>query len=283
MNDIRRRLQVFFALFVTVALAGTTGFMYLEDLSFIDAFYFNIATMSTVGYGDIHPTREISRLFAVLLIIMGGATFLGLVANGSEMMLLNRERRERVKKINMVLGVFFSEIGTHLLAVFSSYDPDLDGLRRHLQIGPGWSAREFRAVQREIDRHRCKIDTTRVQLTALRDLLAGRRNFLVRLLENPVLIEHEAFAETLLAIFHLTEELAYRTDIDNTPEADAKHLAGDISRAYQSLLSRWLYYMENLEEHYPYLFSLALRVNPFNPQASPVIENSPPLPDGGAN
>lgn len=71
----------------------------------------------------------------------------------------------------------------------------------------------------------------------------------MRLLENPVLIEHEAFAETLLA--------------------------GDISRACQSLLNRWLYYMENLQEHYPYpyLFSLALRVNPFDPEASPVLRS----------
>jgi len=275
MNEIQRRLQIFVALFITVALVGTVGFMFLEGLSFVDAFYFNIATMSTVGYGDIHPTREISRLFAVLLIVMGGATFLGLVANGSELMLLKRESRERAKKINMVLGVFYSEVGNHLLGLFSSYDPEMDQLRQHLLVKSTWTMREFRIVQREVHRHNCAVDMGRVNLLALRDLLAGRRNFLVRLLENPVLIEHEAFAETLLAIFHLTEELAYRPDIDHTPEADAKHLAGDISRAYRSLLNRWLYYMENLQEHYPYLFSLALRVNPFDPQASPVISVSP--------
>ncbi len=271
MNEIRRRLQIFFALFVTVALVGTFGFMALEHLSFIDAFYFNIVTMATVGYGDIHPTRESSRLFAVLLIFMGGATFLGLVANGSEMMLLKRERRERLKKINMVLGVFYSEIGNQLLKLFSSYDPAIEHLRQHLLVRAGWTAREFREAQRLVGGHGCTVDMARVDLPALRDLLAGRRNFLVRLLENPVLIEHEAFAETLLAIFHLTEELSYRPDISHTPEADSKHLSGDISRAYQSLLNRWLYYMENLEEHYPYLFSLALRINPFDPQASPVL------------
>lgn len=275
MNEIRRRLQIFFALFVTVALIGTFGFMSLENLSFVDAFYFNITTMSTVGYGDIHPTRQISRLFAVLLIVMGGATFLGVVANGSELMLLKRERRERIKKINMVLGVFYSEIGNHLLGLFSSYDPEIEHLRQHLLIKAGWTAREFRELQRIVSRHGYTVDMGRVDLVALRDLLAGRRNFLVRLLENPVLIEHEAFAETLLAIFHLAEELSYRPDLGQTTEGDAKHLAGDISRAYQSLLSRWLYYMENLEEHYPYLFSLALRINPFDLQASPVLPSSP--------
>jgi len=273
MTEIRRRLRTFFLLFLTVALFGTFGFMALEDLSFIDAFYFNIATMSTVGYGDIHPTRELSRLFAVLLIVMGGATFFGVVANGTELILLQRESRERSKKINMVLGVFFSEMGNRLLALFSSYDPGIEAFRHHLIVRPGWTAIDFRAAQGDIDRHDFTVDMGRVDLASLQRLLAGKRTFLVRLLENPVLIEHEAFAETLLAVFHLTEELSYRPDLDHTPGEDAQHLAGDISRAYQSLVNRWLYYMENQKEHYPYLFSLALRVSPFDREASPVIHS----------
>lgn len=271
MNEIRRRLRILFALFLMVALSGTFGFMNLEGLSFVDAFYFNIATMSTVGYGDIHPTRELSRLFAVLLIVTGGATFFGVVANGTELILLKRESRERAKKINMVLGVFFSEMGNRLLALFSSYDPKIESFRHQLIVRADWTVSDFRAAQGDIDRHDFSVDMGRVDLVALQELLAGKRTFLVRLLENPVLIEHEAFAETLLALFHLTEELAYRPDLAHTPEADTQHLAGDISRAYQSLVNRWLYHMENQKEHYPYLFSLALRVSPFDREASPVI------------
>lgn len=271
MNEIRRRLRIFFALFVLVAILGTLGFMRLEHLSFVDAFYFNIATMSSVGYGDIHPTKEISRLCAVLLIVTGGATFFGVVANGTELMLLKRDLRERAKKVNMVMGVFYSEVGNLLLALFSSYDPQNEVLKRLLIVKDGWTEINFRAARGEIKRHDFTIDFLKVNLLELRDLLSKKRNFLVRLLENPVLIEHEAFAETLLAVFHLTEELAYRPHLHQTPETDAKHLAGDISRAYQSLVNRWLYYMEMQKEHYPYLFSLALRVNPFDPQASPVV------------
>lgn len=245
--------------------------MRLEHLSFVDAFYFNIATMSSVGYGDIHPTKEISRLFAILLIVMGGATFFGVVANGTEMMLLKREQRERAKKVNMVMGVFYSEVGNRLLSLFSSFDPKSDELSRLLIVRDGWTEINFHAAHGAIKHHDFMIDLVKVDLVKLRDLLGGKRNFLVRLLENPVLIEHEAFAETLLSLFHLTEELAYRPDLHQTPEIDARHLAGDITRAYQSLVNRWLYYMEMQKEHYPYLFSLALRVNPFDPEASPVV------------
>lgn len=271
MHEIRRRLQIFLALFFTVALVGTVGFMALEDLCFVDSFYFNIATMSSVGYGDIHPTKEISRIFAVLLIIMGGATFFGVVANGTELLLLKRAAREREKKVNMVLGVFYSELGNRLLAIFSSFDPGVELFRHHLIVKPDWTEIDFHAAQGDIDRHDFAIDMGKVNLLGLCDFLVGKRNFLVRLLENPVLVEHEAFAETLLAIFHLMEELAYRPDLAHTPEVDAQHLAGDISRAYKSLVNRWLYYMKNQQEHYPYLFSLALRVNPFDHEASPVF------------
>ena len=84
MNEVRRRLQIFLALFLIVTAIGTVGFMMLENLSFVNAFYYNIVTISTVGYGDIHPTNQASRIFAVLLIVMGGATFLGVIANATE-------------------------------------------------------------------------------------------------------------------------------------------------------------------------------------------------------
>lgn len=271
MNAIRRRLRLFLVLFAAVALLGTCGFMYLEHLSFIDAFYFNIATMSTVGYGDIHPTREVSRLFAILLIVMGGATFFGVVANASELMLLKRDSRERARKVNMVMGVFFSEIGNKLLGLFASYDGGVGGLQKHLLITPSWNEEDFQGAHDNLARHHFAVEIDRVDLAGLCELLAGKRDFLVRLLENPVLIEQETFSETLLAIFHLAEELAYRPEFSHTPEADAKHLAGDIRRAYQFLVGSWLDYMGNQKEHYPYLFSLALRVNPFDKTASPVV------------
>ena len=37
------------------AHAGIIGFMYLENLSLVDALYFSVVTLGTVGFGDIHP------------------------------------------------------------------------------------------------------------------------------------------------------------------------------------------------------------------------------------
>lgn len=60
---------------VTIAV-GTVVYMYLEGWSPIDAFYFSVVTLATVGFGDLHPTTDPAKLFTVLYIISG----LGIIA-----------------------------------------------------------------------------------------------------------------------------------------------------------------------------------------------------------
>ena len=54
-------------------------------------------------------------------------------------------------------------------------------------------------------------------------------------------------------------------------ESDYTHLAGDMKRVFTLLVYEWLAYMKHLKDNYPYLFSLAMRTNPFDETASPVV------------
>jgi hypothetical protein len=99
----------------------------------------------------------------------------------------------------------------------------------------------------------------------------GKREFMLALLENPNLLEHESFTELLWAVFHLTEELDNRENVKQLSDADLEHISNDIKRAYIALISEWLKYMKHLKNEYPYLFSLAVRMNPFDPNAKPEI------------
>jgi hypothetical protein len=76
----------------------------------------------------------------------------------------------------------------------------------------------------------------------------------------------------LWAVFHLTEELSARPGFDRLPAVDLDHLTNDIKRVYRVLITEWLMYMRHLQKEYPYLFSLAMRTNPFNPAGSAVID-----------
>jgi voltage-gated potassium channel len=271
MNEVKKRLKIFLVLFLLVTAVGTVGFMGIEKLSLSDALYFNIVTMATVGYGDIHPSSLLGRMFTVLLIVAGGAAFLGVIANATELVILKRDSQNRMRKVNMVLGVFFSEVGDHLLELFSRHNNDIETMRDTLRIAPGWSREQFASARKKMAAAELKVDSSRLDLPKLNAFLVSKRDFLVGLVENPVLVEHEGFSEALLAVFHLQDELRSRKDLTALPQSDRQHLAGDMNRAYVQLVDQWLAYLDHLKDQYPYIFSLAVRKNPFNPEADPVV------------
>lgn len=60
------------ALFVSAFIAGGTIFYTIvESWRVLDAFYFSVMTLTTVGYGDLSPTTDASKLFTVFLTIGG--------------------------------------------------------------------------------------------------------------------------------------------------------------------------------------------------------------------
>ncbi len=279
-ESIRTRLKVYSILFVAVMVGGVAGIMAAEGFSFLDAFYFIIVTMATVGYGDVHPVTPSGKVLAILVIITGVGTFVGAIANATEAMLTRRDLQVRMNKLNMVIGVFFSEVGLRLLALFSSADPDLEKIRGKLIVTGKWTDQEFRKVSAEIRLHQGMVRVDAMDLAGLQSFTREKRDFLLRLLENPILLEHETFTDLLRAVFHLAEELAYREDLSDLPASDLGHLVFDIKRAYGLLIAEWLDYMRYLKTHFPYLFSLALRTNPFDRHTGVVVREETQAANG---
>lgn len=180
----------------------------------------------------------------------------------------SREKRLMLKKLNMVIGAFFSEVGISLLANLQEFDCEFANLSKHLQVDDSWSAKKFIETRKLIQGVDYKIDVQKGDLEVLKSFLLDRRDFLLGLLENPNLLEHEDFTELLWAVFHLTEELFHRESVHGLPKSDYQHLSADSKRAYTLLVVEWLSYMSHLKKSYPYLFSHAVRINPFNPEAS---------------
>lgn len=183
-----------------------------------------------------------------------------------------RDKRVMLKKLNMVIGVFYSEAGTVLLRLLSAFNTDIRQFSNGFIFNSKWTKREFNAAVNIVKNYDYKIDSRVGNLTDLQVFLGGERDFLLRLLENPNLLEHETFSELLWAVFHLNDELANRTQLTRLHDADYNHISSDIKRAYVLLLTEWLTYMSHLKSDYPYLYSLAIRTNPFDPDASPEIK-----------
>ena len=59
---------------------GTGVYMLLEGWSFVDSLYFSVVTLATVGFGDLHPTTDLAKLFTVGYILSGIGILAGFAA-----------------------------------------------------------------------------------------------------------------------------------------------------------------------------------------------------------
>lgn len=182
-----------------------------------------------------------------------------------------REREAMLQKLNMVIGAFYSEVGTRLMGAIASYDAGFDTIRENVVIKHGWSEQDYERAKKALREYDYHVTADVCDLYEMKAMLASEKSFLLGLLSNQNLLEHESFTELLWAVTHLAEELEARASLENLPTTDSKHIAGDINRAYVLLVSQWLDYMRHLQTQYPYLFSLAVRMNPLDPDANVTV------------
>jgi voltage-gated potassium channel len=57
-KSARRRMTYALAALVGLIVLGTLGFHLLEPLTLLDSLYLTVMTVTTVGYGDVHPSHE---------------------------------------------------------------------------------------------------------------------------------------------------------------------------------------------------------------------------------
>ena len=87
-------------LFLGLLIAGTVAYSILERWSPLDALYFSVVTLATVGYGDLHPTTDLGKAFTILYILTGVGVLVVFASRVVNTMVDRRaeavhERRER--------------------------------------------------------------------------------------------------------------------------------------------------------------------------------------------
>jgi len=216
--------------------------------------------------------RDVHHIF---IYMVGDLAFLPLevfiVVVVIERILARREKQAMLQKLNMVVGAFFNEIGNYLLRHLLSYFDNRSEISRHLNISQSWTRKDFRRAADFAYNLGVEVDCHHVDLEGLKAFLAQKRVFLLTLLENPNLLEHDRFTDLLWAATHLDEELEARPSVKDLPDKDLEHIAGDIQRLYDHLASEWIDYIEHLKSNYPFLFSLVLRTHPFQEDQSAIV------------
>ena len=109
---------------------GVAGYMLIDRWNLLDSFYMVIITISTVGYGEIHPQAAAGRIFTSTLIVTGVATMLygfGVFAETLADNTFGKYRRERQleRNLNQLRDHFiicgYGRIGTQIVAEFEDH------------------------------------------------------------------------------------------------------------------------------------------------------------------
>lgn len=232
-----------------------------------------LIVISTLAY-YIHYLifRDLHHIFIFML---GDLAFVFLevllVVVVIERILTRREKQSILSKLNMVAGAFFSEVGNKLLAKLVRCYDQHDKICPCLDVSKDWTSSDYKKARDFIDNLGNKPNCSNIDLDELRGFLIQKRSFILRLLENPNVLEHEHGSNLLWAVLHLTEELEARASLGDLPQSDLDYLASSIHRVYRLLAAEWISYMEYLKSDHPFLFSLILRIHPFQKKPSPVV------------
>ena len=104
-------------------------------------------------------------------------------------------------------------------------------------------AEDYERAKQAFREHKPVIELSTADLVELRVRLDQEKTYLLSLLGNQALLEHEKFTDLLWAVTHLAEELHARGDFDHLPDADRAHLVVDVKRAYTLLGVQWIDYL----------------------------------------
>lgn len=245
---MRRYSTFIFIALTLMALSGLTYFIHY--IIFRDTHHIFIYMVGDLAFLPL-------EVFLVVIVI--------------ERILSRREKQAILHKLNMVVGAFFSEVGTELLQRLLGFFARDGEIPQQLNVNQDWTNRDFRKAIVFASALEGKPHCLDIDLEGLKTFLIEKRQFLLALLENPNLLEYESFTDLLWATFHLAEELEARPSMKNLPDTDLEHIAGDIKRMYGRLVAQWVSYVEHLKSSYPFLFSLVVRIHPFQDHPSSVV------------
>ncbi|MBE6494932.1 MAG: hypothetical protein E7Z78_00660 [Methanobrevibacter thaueri] len=188
-----------------------------------------------------------------------------------------KEKEAMLEKLDMLMSTFFSEVGNELISQLSHANK-YKASTENLKSIKNWDENDFDNKLAELKGSSLDFsadvspEEREEFLENLRALLAGKRDFIINLINNPNLLEKEEFTELMNAILHLDEELEHRTDLALVNDADFGHLNGDMQRVYNKLVYEWVYYLKYLYKHYPYMIALIVRTNPFDETADVYVK-----------
>jgi voltage-gated potassium channel len=147
----RRNLEIIVGALVVLVIAGILGFHFIEHWSYFDGFYMVLTTITTIGYGELHPLSHTGRIFNVFVIVAGVSLLFLLIGTVTQILLefelrsfFGRRRMERdIRRLSghyIICGA--GRVGrsvarelVHKDVPFVLVEPDSEKARRYSEEG----------------------------------------------------------------------------------------------------------------------------------------------------
>ena len=165
-----------------------------------------------------------------------------------------RAKKDRIEKINMLVGIFFTEVGGKLMHLIIDSDKDAKNYITNFE--------DLNKIKKCLYEYNYKVDMNYIDLCAIKNILVEHNNLFVTLISNESILQHQIFTDLLMSVIHLRDEIMFM-EKDKESGFNTNHLENDVIRVYKNISIQWISYLEYLSKSYPFLYNNAIRVNPF--------------------
>lgn len=192
--DEKGKFKFIFYAFAFLMFIGIVGYMYLLKVSFVDALYMTVITISTVGFGEVGTTSSQSEIFSVLMIFLGvgivGYAFTNIVAMFVEGKVVDLWKGSKMDRKISALKDHYIICGSGELAeviikkfvrenldfvVISDKHEDLDDYSHHnILVVEGQSTEESVLERAGIDRAKGLVSTLETEVDNIVTVLTAR-------------------------------------------------------------------------------------------------------------
>ena len=136
---------------------GTGGYMVLEGWDPMDAFYMTAITLTTIGFGEVHPLSDPGRVFTAVLAFVGIGTFATIASRVVQLLVTSDTLRQRAmqRRIDALAGHYviagFGRLGQRIAGDLAAAGRDFVVIDRRDDRAAQLTAAGYAYVQAEAE------------------------------------------------------------------------------------------------------------------------------------
>ena len=179
--------------------------------------------------------------------------------------ILNRKEKSSEKgKTDMLIGIFYSEVGNELLRLFLESDRYVEYFREKFMIKREWKEADYKKLILESDSIEHSINIENIDLLKLKEKLGNVTGLSMDLLTSTSLQNKDDFNIIVNNVFYLKGELDDRNIEAGLEEYEKVHLQKIVNELYLKLIKMWVSHMYYRQSSNEQMFVKALIKSPFD-------------------